>query len=85
MNQAVLEVTTAPIYPFECPLCLTPIQSADDRTEWHGLGNCANVCELCWGDGEIETPPMRDRGIKKPEMAQCPNCLGTGIEKGAAA
>ena len=40
----------APAYPKPCGLCESQIESAED-TEWHGLGNCVPICDLCTGSG----------------------------------
>jgi len=39
-------------WPQLCHLCNTQMESADDRCEWHGLGNCVDICERCLGSGE---------------------------------
>lgn len=59
------------MYPFDCPLCGRKIRSTEDRTR-HGLGGCADLCELCGGFGEVEGAP-------------CPPCQGSGVEKGPKA
>jgi DnaJ-class molecular chaperone len=66
------EFQSVQTYPFDCPLCGHKIESAEDRTRWHGLGKCADICELCGGSGELEGAP-------------CPPCLGSGVEKGPKA
>jgi hypothetical protein len=38
-------------WPQHCDLCNQDMESADDRTEWHGLGNCVPVCMVCMGSG----------------------------------
>lgn len=44
-------------WPQHCHLCDTDMESPDDRTEWHGLGNCVPVCMVCMGSG-IEPPKL---------------------------
>lgn len=39
-------------WPQKCHLCQQDMESADDRMEWHGLGNCVEVCSNCTGSGE---------------------------------
>lgn len=34
-----------------CFLCGTLIESVNDRIEWHGLGNCVEICAHCGGAG----------------------------------
>ena len=43
-------MATAPIYPHPCELCSKQIESQEDL-DWHGLGNCSPICELCNGSG----------------------------------
>lgn len=38
-------------YPQSCFSCGVMIASPDDH-EWHGLGNCVDICERCGGSGE---------------------------------
>lgn len=38
-------------YPRPCGLCPGMINSADDL-DWHGLGNCVDICEHCGGSGQ---------------------------------
>ncbi len=68
LSNALVEMPAVSIYPFECPLCGFMIQSATDRTEWHGLGNCTDICSLCDGEGEVK-------------KSQCPLCAGAGTER----
>ena len=41
-------------WPKKCELCNHDMTSADDRTEWHGLGNCVPICPTCSGSGTAE-------------------------------
>jgi hypothetical protein len=53
---------TADKWPQHCDLCNQDMESADDRTEWHGLGNCVPVCMVCMGSGiEPATPASTAR------------------------
>jgi DnaJ-class molecular chaperone len=54
------------VWPLECNLCHTDMTSPDDRMEWHGLGNCVEICEECMGSGETINGSL------------CPSCKGTG-------
>jgi len=67
MQLSAKQISTPPIYPMVCPLCGYTIVSDADR-KWHGLGECAEICDLCNGVGEVAD-------------SQCPPCLGTGAEK----
>lgn len=60
-------------FPFKCHLCGHQIESADDRLEWHGLGNCVEICDDCLGTALDESQP-------DPEAANlpCPACKGRG-------
>lgn len=60
-------------FPFKCHLCELEITSAEDRMEWHGLGNCVEICDDCLGTGLDESQP-------DPEAAglKCPMCKGRG-------
>ena len=49
--------STTRTFPFLCQCCGQPIKSADDY-EWHGLGNCVEICSRCNGSGE--EPKARD-------------------------
>lgn len=62
-----------PAFPFECHMCGHQVESVDDRIEWHGLGNCVEICDGCLGTGLDETQP-------DPEAAnlKCPECNGVG-------
>jgi Lar family restriction alleviation protein len=46
-------------WPQHCDLCNTDMESADDRTEWHGLGNCFPICDRCTGSGIDPEPSSR--------------------------
>ena len=74
MSTMAPELRAVQMYPFDCPLCGRRIKNADDRSLFHGLGNCADICELCDGTGEL-----------KGEGSQCPPCLGSGVQKGPKA
>lgn len=37
-------------YPRPCGLCPGQIESKEDL-DWHGLGNCVPICDLCSGSG----------------------------------
>jgi hypothetical protein len=39
-----------PEYPKPCGLCPGNIESREDL-EWHGLGNCVPICDVCCGSG----------------------------------
>jgi DnaJ-class molecular chaperone len=54
------------VWPQECFLCHTDMTSPEDRMEWHGLGNCVEVCDGCNGSGEED------------DGSQCRVCQGTG-------
>lgn len=60
-------------FPYACFLCGHQMTSADDRMEWHGLGNCVDICDDCLGTGLDESQP-------DPEAANlaCPGCNGRG-------
>lgn len=44
------------VYPKPCKCCGLIIVS-DDDLEWHGLGNCVDVCEACFGAGDVDGVP----------------------------
>lgn len=46
-------------YPQTCFLCFGELASPDDN-EWHGLGNCADICTRCGGSGE---EPKKKEGV----------------------
>lgn len=60
-------------FPYKCFLCGHQMTSADDRLEWHGLGNCVDICDACCGTSLDESQP-------DPEAANlpCPKCEGRG-------
>jgi hypothetical protein len=43
-------------WPQHCGLCNQDMESDADRMEWHGLGNCVNICERCTGSGVEPSP-----------------------------
>jgi len=45
--------------------------SVSDRNYAHGFGKCAEICEGCYGEGEVKGRP-------------CTRCSGNGTEKRAA-
>lgn len=55
-NQAIeailqaLEKKENGMFPRPCGLCPGTIESKDDL-DWHGLGNCVEICERCEGSG----------------------------------
>lgn len=59
-------------FPFRCDMCHTMIESADDRMEWHGIGNCVDICLDCFGSGEVES----NGGQSFPAL--CKPCGGRG-------
>lgn len=52
--------TTPPegLYPRPCGLCPGNIESEADL-EWHGLGNCVEICEHCGGSGHESAATQR--------------------------
>ena len=42
-------------FPMNCDLCNTLMNSTDDY-DWHGIGNCVDICDKCWGNGWTEKP-----------------------------
>lgn len=60
-------------FPQICFLCGHTMESADDRTFWHGLGNCVEICVSCTGSGINHT------SSKFREGTLCYRCNGTGI------
>lgn len=39
-------------WPQECHLCHVIMEDPEDRTQFHGLGNCVSVCDSCHGSGQ---------------------------------
>jgi hypothetical protein len=37
-------------FPQDCPLCGGTLEDKSDR-DWHGLGNCCDICDACGGSG----------------------------------
>lgn len=58
-------------FPYKCFLCGLDMTSAEDRLEWHGLGNCVEICEGCMGSGEAD-------GDDYPNADRCGTCDGRG-------
>lgn len=48
---SVREMVTDRSYPQNCFLCDQVIAS-ESAEEWHGLGNCVDLCTRCGGSGE---------------------------------
>lgn len=42
-------------WPMGCGLCGKMMDSIDDRMEFHGLGNCVDICSRCLGSGQEES------------------------------
>lgn len=55
-------------YPKPCGLCPGTIESRED-TEWHGLGNCVDICEHCEGSG-IDPKPKFITAEDAKELAK---------------
>ena len=66
-NNALDVVATRYAYPLECVCCGSTIESADDL-EWHGLGNCVDLCD-CMFTAQAD-------GAGDPN--DCPLCRGEG-------
>lgn len=43
-------------FPHQCGLCNGVVESKDD-CDWHGLGNCVEICSACSGSGCTPPPP----------------------------
>lgn len=78
------EQEPAPLYPRLCGLCPGNIESETDL-EWHGLGNCVEICERCGGSGQdpeketfttpaenVELAAMSKRGVEWIQSAAQP-------------
>lgn len=50
-------------WPQECFLCHKPMESEDDRMQWHGLGNCVGVCAECHGTGQASEKQVQDATV----------------------
>lgn len=50
-------------YPRPCGLCLGQIESKEDL-DWHGLGNCVPICDICLGSG-IENRAALDAYVQE--------------------
>lgn len=58
-------------YPMQCGLCELQIESADD-CEWHGLGNCVDICDSCDGNGFIDKTACKF--ASQHHLGPCPHC-----------
>lgn len=58
-------------YPMQCELCELQIESADD-CEWHGLGNCVDICDSCDGNGFIDKTACKF--ASQHHIGPCPHC-----------
>jgi hypothetical protein len=61
----------AALFPKHCDLCDKMMESLEDRTQWHGLGNCVEICSHCNGSG-VEPAPDQKRetvSINKCDVA----------------
>lgn len=47
----IKQLATGVKFPHPCECCGKQIESQDDY-EWHGFGNCVNLCPTCLGSGE---------------------------------
>jgi len=51
------------MYPMPCGCCNGQLESEADR-DWHGLGNCVDICTRCNGSG-IDPRPAPDSAATK--------------------
>jgi hypothetical protein len=51
----------AALLPKHCDLCDKMMESLEDRTQWHGLGNCVETCSHCNGSGVEPAPDQKGK------------------------
>jgi hypothetical protein len=51
----------AALFPKHCDLCDKMMESLEDRTQWHGLGNCVETCSHCNGSGVEPAPDQKGK------------------------
>ena len=59
-------------FPYTCELCQHIVN--ERSLDYHGLGNCVAICQICQGSGEVE-PSWSSGGTNK-----CPVCNGSGAD-----
>lgn len=63
------QIAESRTYPFECDLCHTQIESADDAMWWHGYGNCVEITDEMWEQWKKEAEEDADAGRSKSQQS----------------
>lgn len=83
VDRVSAETPLANEYPKPCGLCPGTIESREDL-EWHGLGNCVDICEHCEGSG-IDSKPKFITADDAKELAKLDKRGVKWVQSAAAA